>query len=111
MTGQLTGQKSDHVTPSDTGRARGGPNLKSGRSWVCAIACLVASTTSHADILMGKVVGVSDGDTITVLDAQQHTHKIRLSGIDAPEKAPALWRTGQAATCRLGVPGTGAGDS
>lgn len=75
------------LNPAGHGRARGWPNLKSGLSWVCAIACLVASTTSHADILMGKVVGVSDGDTITVLDAQQHTHKIRLSGIDAPEKA------------------------
>jgi endonuclease YncB( thermonuclease family) len=33
------------------------------------------------------VVGVSDGDTITVLDAERQQHKIRLSGIDAPEKA------------------------
>jgi endonuclease YncB( thermonuclease family) len=34
----------------------------------------------------GKVVGVSDGDTITVLDVQKEQHKIRLAGIDAPEK-------------------------
>lgn len=33
------------------------------------------------------VIGVSDGDTITVLDAQKNQHKIRLAGIDAPEKA------------------------
>lgn len=31
-------------------------------------------------------MGVSDGDTITVLDADHEQHKIRLSGIDAPEK-------------------------
>lgn len=37
--------------------------------------------------LTGKVVGVSDGDTITVLDAGKAQHKIRLAGIDAPEKA------------------------
>jgi micrococcal nuclease len=33
----------------------------------------------------GKVVGVSDGDTITVLNAQKEQIKIRLEGIDAPE--------------------------
>lgn len=35
----------------------------------------------------GVVIGVADGDTVTVLDAQKTQHKIRLSGIDAPEKA------------------------
>jgi len=35
----------------------------------------------------GRVVGVADGDTITVLDAGEMQHKIRLMGIDAPEKA------------------------
>lgn len=34
----------------------------------------------------GKVVGVSDGDTITVLDSSKKQHKIRLHQIDAPEK-------------------------
>lgn len=32
------------------------------------------------------MVKVSDGDTITVLDLKKSQHKIRLSGIDAPEK-------------------------
>jgi endonuclease YncB( thermonuclease family) len=32
-------------------------------------------------------VGGSDSDTMTVLDAEQVTHKVRLSAIDAPEKA------------------------
>jgi endonuclease YncB( thermonuclease family) len=45
------------------------------------------STTSLADTLIGKVVGVADGDTITVLDDQQAQHKVRLMGIDCPEKA------------------------
>ncbi len=34
----------------------------------------------------GKVVGVSDCDTITVLDNNKIQHKIRLASIDAPEK-------------------------
>jgi endonuclease YncB( thermonuclease family) len=34
-----------------------------------------------------RVVGVTDGDTVTVLDASKTQHKIRLAGIDAPEKS------------------------
>jgi endonuclease YncB( thermonuclease family) len=48
---------------------------------------LMCGSPLSAAELYGRVVGVSDGDTITVLDAEQVTHKIRLSGIDAPEKA------------------------
>ena len=42
-----------------------------------------------ANTLQGRVVGVSDGDTVTVLDVDNKPHKIRLSGIDAPEKEQA----------------------
>jgi len=45
------------------------------------------STVTLADTLIGKVVGVADGDTITVLDSQQTQHKVRLMGIDCPEKS------------------------
>ena len=41
----------------------------------------------HAEnIISGKVVGVSDGDTITVLQDRTQ-YKIRLYGIDTPEKS------------------------
>jgi len=52
-----------------------------------AILLILFSCTLHAATLQGKVVGVADGDTITVLDATNTQHKIRLQGIDAPEKA------------------------
>jgi len=39
-----------------------------------------------ASELQGRVVGIADGDTITVLDASRTQHKIRLAGIDAPER-------------------------
>lgn len=45
---------------------------------------------AFAGTLAGQVVGVTDGDTITVLDDQRTQHKIRLAGIDAPEKAQAF---------------------
>ena len=54
------------------------------------IAFVLMSTLSQqaiSETLQGRVVGVSDGDTVTVLDASKRRHKIRLSGIDAPEKA------------------------
>jgi endonuclease YncB( thermonuclease family) len=44
---------------------------------------------SFADLMTGEVVSVADGDTITVLSEGVH-HKIRLSGIDAPEKSQAF---------------------
>ncbi len=40
---------------------------------------------AQGEVLTGRVVGVTDGDTITVLDADHQRHKIRLAGIDAPE--------------------------
>ena len=51
-----------------------------------AILLLVLSLSAHADTLLGRVVGVADSDTITVLDTDRQQHKIRLGGIDAPEK-------------------------
>ena len=50
-------------------------------------AMLMFSIGALAETLTGTVVGVADGDTITVLDANRAQHKIRLGGIDAPEKA------------------------
>ena len=38
-----------------------------------------------AEILSGKVVKVTDGDTFTLLAAGNKQHRIRLHGIDAPE--------------------------
>ena len=46
---------------------------------------LVFPIVVSADTLNGKVVKITDGDTLVVLDAGNTQHKIRLSGIDAPE--------------------------
>ncbi len=47
------------------------------------------SLTAFADTLTGKVVKITDGDTLYVLDANYKEHKIRLAGIDAPERKQA----------------------
>lgn len=43
-------------------------------------------SSEFASLINGKVVGVIDGDTVTVLDSDKTQHKIRLYGIDAPER-------------------------
>ena len=56
---------------------------------VAGAICVVASSTlsaTAADTLNGKVVHIADGDTITVLDSSNQQHKVRLWGIDAPER-------------------------
>lgn len=52
---------------------------------MCMLALMVASD-AWAQKLSGRVVGVTDGDTITLLDERNVQHKIRLAGIDAPER-------------------------
>jgi endonuclease YncB( thermonuclease family) len=47
---------------------------------------VLLASAAQADILTGRVVGIADGDTLTVLDTSNTQHKIRLSGIDSPEK-------------------------
>ena len=49
------------------------------------ILLLLAASATYADVT-GRVVAVTDGDTIKVLDAHQVQHKVRLTGIDAPER-------------------------
>ena len=54
------------------------------------LATLLVAIPSVADTLQGRVVGIADGDTVTVLDASNTQWKIRLMGIDAPEKKQAF---------------------
>jgi endonuclease YncB( thermonuclease family) len=59
----------------------------------------VSLSHSAASILEGIVVKVSDGDTITVLDSDKVQHRVRIAGIDAPEKNQPF---GNASRKRLG---------
>lgn len=64
--------------------------MLSTRSIVSALlligAQLLAAANVQAGTLEGRVVGVIDGDTITLLDSSNRQYKIRFAGIDAPEK-------------------------
>ena len=46
--------------------------------------------SAFAEVILGRVVGVSDGDTITVLTREHKQIKVRLASIDAPESHQAF---------------------
>ncbi len=58
--------------------------------YLVVLGLLLRAGEILADIIEGRVVGVSDGDTITVLYSTKTQHKIRLAGIDAPESKQAF---------------------
>lgn len=50
------------------------------------ILAVLLSASAQAETFQGRVVAVSDGDTIRVLTTEKTEVKVRLEGIDAPEK-------------------------
>jgi endonuclease YncB( thermonuclease family) len=63
--------------------------LTTTKRLLMAALLLMLHATAHAEqlILQGRIVRVTDGDTVTLLDEHEALHKIRLAGIDAPESA------------------------
>ncbi len=50
---------------------------------------------------MRRVIKVTDGDTVVILDAQKDQHKNRLAGIDAPERGQAFGKRSTQNLARL----------
>lgn len=65
-----------------------------------ALLGLLFASIATAETYVGRVVRVADGDTITVLDQGHTQHKVRLAGIDAPEKKQPF---GQASRRHLAI--------
>jgi endonuclease YncB( thermonuclease family) len=59
-----------------------------------------AGVAPHVD-LAGRVVRVADGDTVTVLDRRNTQHKVRLYGIDSPERDQPYGKAAKNALQRL----------
>lgn len=55
-----------------------------------AFTLITSPLPLHAETLSGRIVGVSDGDTATLLTSSNKSVKIRLAQIDAPEKNQAF---------------------
>ncbi len=47
----------------------------------------IISAAAAEPVIAGKVVGIQDGDTLTMLDTSHEQYRVRLAGIDAPEKS------------------------
>lgn len=62
---------------------------------------LLIAVPSWAETLHGKVVGVADGDTLTILSPDHIQTRIRLFGIDAPEKSQAFGQKSKASLSDL----------
>lgn len=74
-----------------------------------AIALTLLAPVARADTLTGHVVGITDGDTLTLLvDRQQY--KIRIAGIDAPESHQAWGDRSKTNISRLAFNQTAAAD-
>jgi endonuclease YncB( thermonuclease family) len=62
---------------------------------------LLGALPAIAQTIQGRVVAVTDGDTITVLDGTNRQHKVRLAGIDAPERRQAFHEASRQNLVRL----------
>ena len=73
------------------------------KGWIAALCLFGLVATAHAGShrLEGRIVRVADSDTITLLDADNRQHKIRLDGIDAPESGQPFVRASQRHLAKL----------
>lgn len=58
------------------------------RKWknIGALFFLITAITAQTETLTGKVLYISDGDTLKILTGSSKKMRIRLAGIDTPEK-------------------------
>ena len=75
--------------------------MKRFLSLVVMLLGLLVCNANAKNILQGLVVGVSDGDSLTLLDAEKRQHKIRLQGIDAPEVKQAYGQKSKESLSKL----------
>lgn len=83
------------------------------RSIIVAVALSLIGCIAAAEIVEGRVIGVADGDTITILQISGTTktpRRIRISGIDAPEKAQAFGAVAKDAMSQLAYGGEAIAD-
>ena len=73
---------------------------------LCAMVLLVVTFSARADI-SGRVVRVLDGDTVEVLEPDNRLTRVRLAGIDAPEKSQPFGQRCRQAHSAMAEPASG----
>ena len=71
------------------------------RLLVPVLFLLFGCEQAPSDLLLGRVTGIADGDTFTLLLAESREVRIRLDQIDAPERAQAWSRQSRHMLARL----------
>jgi endonuclease YncB( thermonuclease family) len=59
------------------------------RLWLL-IALVLVVNAAWADVIVGHVIRITDGDTLVIVDPKNLQYKIRLAGIDSPERNQAF---------------------
>ena len=59
------------------------------------------SLSAQAEIIRGKVIKIADGDTLTLLTDSDKKIRIRLAGIDTPERKQPFGNTAKNALAKL----------
>lgn len=81
--------------------------LRAGVPMIVVLATFVRVAAAEGDLqtevapYAAHVVAVTDGDTVRVIDVNQRQHKVRLQGIDAPEKSQPYGRRAKASLIEL----------
>ena len=66
-----------------------------------ALALSVISFATYAESMTGKVVRIVDGDTVVFLDQNNTQHRVRLTGIDTPERGQPFGKRATENAARL----------
>jgi len=56
------------------------------------IASVLFHSVGESAVLYSRVVRVSDGDAVSIADAERKRYRVRLAGIDAPNRGQAYGR-------------------
>lgn len=89
------------MSRSGEARRREKPRCRAAAFWGALFAFFFLTGSVSADTLAGRVVHVDDGDSLELRDGWGNLHRVRLRGIDAPERSQAYANVSRRNLARL----------